>query len=332
MAEKKLLDVVREHLRTKHMALKTEKSYIGWIRQYLRFHGYKHPRELGVDGVRAFLTHLAVERNVSASTQNQSLAALLFLYSVLGIDLGEVGAMRAKKSTYIPAVFTRDEVAGVLENMSGVYKIMGQLLYGSGLRLMECLRLRVKDIDFDARTITLHDTKSDRSRVTPLPDGAAGPLKLHLAKVNAQWREDLANGMAGVELPYALARKYPNAEIEWGWQYVFPAAGFSTEPRTGKVRRHHIYETSLQKAVRFAAKKVGITKQVGPHTFRHSFATHLLMDGYDIRTVQELLGHKDVRTTMIYTHVLGSSGVISPLDRKHQLQDGVIRRTLPVES
>lgn len=328
----KLLDVVQERIRTKHMSFKTEKTYLGWIRKFIRFSEYKHPREVGVEGVRAFLTYLAVERTVSASTQNQALAALLFLYGVLGIELGEIGAMRAKKSTYLPVVLTRDEVTQVLENMSGIYKVMGQLLYGGGLRLMECLRLRVKDIDFDARVLTLNDTKSDRSRVTCLPEEVIGALKLHMAKVKAQWEEDLANGYGTVELPYALERKYPKAEIEWGWQYVFPAAGFSADPRSGKVRRHHIYETSLQKAVRAAVKKAGIYKKVGPHTFRHSFATHLLQDGYDIRTVQELLGHKDVRTTMVYTHVLGTSGVISPLDRARSLPGTVVRRTVPVES
>jgi integron integrase len=229
----------------------------------------------------------------------------------------------------LPTVLTHDEAMRVIEQLDGQYRIMAQLMYGGGLRLMECLRLWVKDVDFDNRTLTLRDTKSNRDRVTVLPESVVAPLMLHLAKVKAQHTEDFANGRGEVELPFALDRKYPNAPFEWAWQYVFPAAGFSTDPRSGHVRRHHVYETSVQKAVKAAARKAGIPKPVGPHTFRHSFATDLLKRGYDIRTVQELLGHKDVRTTMIYTHVtLNGSGVISPMD----MPTGVIKRTVAVES
>jgi integron integrase len=325
----KLMDIVRDALRVKGYAYKTEKTYMHWIRQYVRYYLPKHPRETGVEGVKTFLTYLAVERHVSATTQNQALAALLFLYKVLEIDLGDVAMVRAKKSEYLPAVLSVDETLRLLENMDGVYRIIGQLLYGGGLRLMECLRLRVKDIDFDHRTLTLHDTKSNRDRVTCLPDAVISSLKLHLAKVKAQHQEDLANGYGSVELPNALDKKYPNAQFEWGWQYVFPAHQFSRDPRSGIVRRHHLFETSVQKAVKRAAKLAKINKLVGPHTLRHSFATHLLEGGTDIRTIQDLLGHKDIRTTMIYTHVVNRAGVRSPLDR---IQAGVIKRTVLVES
>lgn len=325
----KLLDKVREALRVKGYAYKTEKTYMHWIRQYVRYHLPKHPRETGVEGVKVFLTYLVMERHISAQTQNQALAAILFLYKMLGVDLGNMEMVRAKKSEYLPAVLTQDEVMRLLNNLNGVYRIIGQLLYGGGLRLMECLRLRVKDVDFDRRILTLHDTKSNHDRVTCLPDTVIPAMKLHLAKVEAQHREDLANGYGSVELPNALEKKYPNAQFEWGWQYIFPAHKFSKDPRSGIVRRHHIFETSVQKAIKRAAKLAGINKLVGPHTLRHSFATHLLEGGTDIRTIQDLLGHKDIRTTMIYTHVVNRAGVRSPLDR---IQAGVIKHTMLVES
>ena len=324
MAEKKLLVVVCEALRTKGYSLKTEKTYLNWIERYVRFHLPRHPRETGTEGVKAFMTHLAVDRNYSPQTQNQALSAVLFLYKVLGVEIGDVGLVRAKKETHLPSVLSEDEVRRLIEQMTGVYRLMVELMYGGGLRLMECLRLRVKEIDFEHLSITLRDTKSNEDRVTLLSDAVAPALKLHLAKVKAQHQEDLANGYGEVELPYSLAKKYPGAPYEWGWQYVFPAAQFSTDPRSGHVRRHHVYETSLQKAVRQAARKAKIEKPVHPHILRHCFATHLMRHGVDIVTIQRLLGHADLKTTMRYVHAVEPAGVRSPLDR--------IRRTVVVES
>jgi integron integrase len=324
-----LYDVVRDALRTKHYAYRTEKTYMHWVRQYVRFLKPVHPRVAGADGVKRFLTYLAVEKQVSATTQNQALAALLFLYKLYEIDLGELDIVRAKKSTWLPTVLTHDEAMRVIEQLAGQYRIMAELMYGGGLRLMECLRLRVKDVDFTQRTLTLRDTKSNRDRVTVLPESVVPSLTLHLAKIKAQHNQDLANGMGEVELPFALDRKYPNAPYEWGWQYVFPAGQFSKDPRSGHVRRHHVFETSVQKAVKQAARMAGIHKPAGCHTLRHSFATRLLELGYDIRTIQELLGHKDIKTTMIYTHVtMKGSGVISPLDSGRK----VIKQHSAVES
>ena len=322
-------DTVRDALRTKHYAYRTEKTYLHWIRQYVRFVAPTHPRDAGIDGVKRFLTHLSVDRQVSAATQGQALAALLFVYKLYGVELGNLDIVRARKSTWLPTVLTHEEAMRLLEQLDGQYRIMGQLMYGGGLRLMEVLRLRVKDVDFDRKSITLRDTKSNRDRVTCLPEAAIPSLMLHLAKVKAQHTEDLANGRGEVELPNALDRKYPSAPLEWGWQYVFPAGGFSTDPRSGHVRRHHVYETSIQKAIKLAAKRADIVKPCGPHTLRHSFATRLLEMGSDIRTIQELLGHKDVKTTMIYTHVVGTSGVVSPLDSGGTVS---IKRTVAVES
>jgi len=323
------MDEVRNALRVQGYAQKTEDQYMNWIRRYVRHFLPRFPRETGVDGVREYLTFLAVEGNIAPSTQNQCLAALLFLYRTLGIELGEINMVRAKKEKHLPTVLSVNETINLLENLDGVYKIMGEIIYGGGLRLMECLRLRVKDIDLDNLSITLRETKSNRDRVTCLPESVVSRLKLHLVKVKAIHNQDLANGLGMVEMPYAFDRKSPNAGLEWGWQYVFPAAGLSKHPRTGKVGRHHIFETSLQRAVKAALKAAGISKPAGVHTLRHCFATHLYQSGTDIRTIQELLGHQKLETTMKYVHLLGGAAVRSPLDR--QSAAPVIRRVL-VES
>ena len=317
-SQPRLLDQVRAVLRSKHYSIRTEQSYVDWITRYIRFHGMRHPRELGAPDIPAFLTHLAVDLDVAAATQNQARSALLFLYrDVLG---AEVDAPRdvvaAKAPRRLPVVLTRDEVRAVLAQLSGVYLLMAKLLYGSGLRLMECVRLRVKDVDFAQRQLTVRDGKGMRDRVTMLPDSLSQPLQLHLRSVRRVHEDDLDHGYGAVYLPFALERKYPNAHREWGWQYVFPADRLSADPRGDMTRRHHRDERSLQTAVKQAVRAAGVVKPASCHTFRHSFATHLLEDGYDIRTVQELLGHSDVKTTMIYTHVLnrGGRGVRSPLD------------------
>lgn len=320
----KLLDQVREAIRRNHYSIRTEEAYVDWIKRFILFHKtaqgeFRHPQEMGAAEIEAFLTHLAVDRQVAASTQNQALSALLFLYRhVLKREIDLPGnALRAKKPKRLPTVLSRDEVRRILSLMTGTHQLMARLLYGSGLRLMECVRLRVKDIDFDQHLIVVRDGKGEQDRITMLPDALIPFLRDHLARVYLIHQDDLAHGYGRVSLPYALAAKYPNADRAWGWQYVFPADRLSTDPRSGIVRRHHGDESGLQKAVRQAAKQAKITKPVGPHTFRHSFATHLLEAGYDIRTVQELLGHKDVKTTMIYTHVLNRGGlaVRSPLDQ-----------------
>ena len=315
----KLLDQVRDKIRVKHYSIRTETQYLQWIKRFILFHGKRHPQDMDAVEVEAFLTHLAVEGSVSASTQNQALSALLFLYrEVLGINLPWMNTMvRAKKPQRLPVVLSRAEVALVLERMDGGYGLMARLLYGTGMRLMECVRLRVKDIDFGQREILIRDGKGAKDRVTMLPETLILPLQEHLAKRRRLYEDDLAKGMAEVFLPDALARKYPNAATEWAWQYGFSAGSYSVDPRSGRERRHHIDEKLLQRAVKRAVAASGIVKLATPHTFRHSFATHLLEGGYDIRTVQELLGHSDVSTTMIYTHVLnkGGRGVVSPLDR-----------------
>lgn len=314
---KKLLDHVRDTLRLQHYAYRTEQAYVHWIKRYILFHNKRHPKDMGAPEVEAFLTHLAAEEHVATSTQNQAFSALLFLYrEVLHQDLGPVEALRAKRPKRLPTVLSKAEVQRLFLHLSGTHLLMARLLYGSGLRLMECLRLRVKDLDFDYRTIVVRNGKGDQDRVTILPESLVVPLQDHLRIVRRTHQEDLEKGHGAVSLPDALARKYPNAEREWGWQYVFPAHRLSIDPRTGVIRRHHLDESGLQRAIRRAAQAAGIAKPVGPHTLRHSFATHLLENGYDIRTVQELLGHRNVRTTMIYTHVLnrGPKAVRSPLD------------------
>ncbi|MDZ4202071.1 MAG: integron integrase [Gallionella sp.] len=315
----KLLDQVRGKIRVKHYSIRTETQYVHWIKRFIFFHGKRHPKDLGAAEVEAFLTHLATEGNVSSSTQNQALSALLFLYrEALGIDLPWMDTMvRAKKPQRLPSVLTRAEVSLVLERMEGTYSLMARLLYGTGMRLMECVRLRVKDVDFGQREILIRDGKGAKDRVTMLPDVLIQPLQEHLAKRRRLYEDDLAKGMAEVFLPDALERKYPNAATDWAWQYVFPSGSYSVDSRSGRERRHHLDEKLLQRAMKRAVAASGIVKLATPHTLRHSFATHLLEGGYDIRTVQELLGHSDVSTTMIYTHVLnkGGRGVVSPLDR-----------------
>ena len=315
----RLLDRVRSQLRVRHMSRRTEQSYVGWIRRYIHYHGIRHPNEMGAIEVVEFLSYLAVERNVAPSTQNQALSALVFLYrEVLGRELeGLNGAVRARAPRRLPVVMTREEVRAVLGALEGDYALVGGLLYGGGLRLLECLRLRVKDLDPARHQIIVREGKGDRDRATLFPRSLEEPLARHLDRVQTLYELDRQRGAPGVELPHALSRKLPQAGTEWGWQWVFPAAQLSCDPRTRIIRRHHITETGPQRAVRRAAQRAGITKRVSPHTFRHSFATHLLEDGSDIRTVQSLLGHKDVRTTMIYTHVLdrGPLGVMSPIDR-----------------
>lgn len=314
----KLLDRVRERIRYKHYSLRTEESYVQWIRRFVFFHGKRHPSEMGAPEVEAFLTSLAVEGNVAASTQNQARSALLFLYKeVLGSELPWLNNVeQAKKPRRLPVVLTEDEVRGVLAGLDGVAWLAAALLYGAGLRLMECMRLRVQDIDFKRREILVRDGKGFKDRVTMLPAKVVAPLQRHLQAAKALHEQDLAEGFGEVYLPYALERKYPAAGRSWGWQYVFPSGKRSLDPRSDKVRRHHVDEQTIQRAVKQAVRRAGIVKAATPHTLRHSFATHLLQNGQDIRTVQELLGHEDVLTTMIYTHVLnrGGRGVTSPLD------------------
>ena len=314
----KLLDQVRDRIRVKHYSIRTETQYVQWIKRFILFNGKRHPRDMGAQEIEAFLTHLAVEGNVAAATQNQALSAILFLYrEVLGMELPWLDKIvRAKRPQRLPVVLTKQEVRSVLEQMSGVYGLMAAMLYGTGMRLMECVRLRVKDVDFERSEILIRDGKGAKDRVTMLPDSVVANLQAHLKWRRSVFNEDKRQGKAAVYLPDALARKYPNAPTEWGWQYVFPSGSFSVDPRNGVERRHHLDEKLLQRAMKRAVQAAGIVKPATPHTLRHSFATHLLTSGYDIRTVQELLGHKDVATTMIYTHVLnkGGRGVVSPLD------------------
>lgn len=315
----RLLDQVRDQIRLKHYSIRTERVYCEWVKRYIRFHKYRHPLEMGAAGVEAFLSDLAVRRDVSASTQNQALAALLFLYKqVLKQELPWLGeVVRAKKPARLPVVLSIDEVQRILSQLDGDVGLIARLLYGGGLRLMEGVRLRVKDVDFSRNEIIIRDGKGQKDRVTVMPASLVLPLKQHITVVRAIHQREVAAGRGDVYLPDALARKYPNAPWEWAWQYVFPAAGLSVDPRSGSVRRHHLDEKRVQRAFKRAVAQSGIAKLATPHTLRHSFATHLLESGQDIRTVQELLGHADVKTTMIYTHVLNRGGlaVLSPLDR-----------------
>jgi integron integrase len=316
-AKPKLLDEVRLKVQAKHYSKKTEEAYVLWIKRFIIFHNKRHPIELGETEINQYLTHLAVKENVSASTQNLALCAIIFLYKqVLKKEIGKLELVRAKKSKKLPTVFSRKEVKAVLNLLTGVNWLMANLLYGAGLRLMECVRLRVKDIDFEYNRITVRDGKGKKDRVTILPEILKEALEQQLLKVEKLHRKDLELGYGTVFLPYALEKKYPNANKELGWQYLFPASQISLDNRTNIKRRHHTDESILQKAVKVAIRKAGIKKQGSCHTFRHSFATHLLEDGYDIRTVQDLLGHESLNTTMIYTHVMkkGGLGVKSPAD------------------
>jgi len=315
----RLFDEVRRHMRLKHYSLRTEKAYLGWIKRFIVSGGRVHPRAMGASEVESFLSTLAVQGNVAAGTQNQALAALLFLYkTVLGIDLPWLdNVVRAKRPRRLPTVLSQDEARRLLSAMEGRPWLMASLLYGTGLRLMECLRLRIKDIDFGRSEITVRDGKGGKDRRTMLPRTLVEPLQREIERARSLHEQDLAAGFGEVLLPHALARKYSQAARDVGWQYVFPAAQRSRDPRSGVVRRHHLDDAILARALKAARSRVGIAKPVTAHTFRHSFATHLLEAGYDVRTIQELLGHKDVSTTQIYTHVLnrGGQGVLSPLDR-----------------
>jgi integron integrase len=319
MAKRKLLDQVSDVARFRHLSLRTEEAYRNWIKRYIFYHGKRHPKELDAEHVRSFLTHLAVNEKVAASTQNQAFNALLFLYrQVLKTEpLNIEGVERARHSRRLPVVFTKAEATAVIAKMKGEHRLIASLLYGSGLRIMEAVRLRVKDIDFSRNEIMVRDGKGENDRLTMLPQSLKPALAVQVDAVRRLHEENLKRGWGAVYLPYALERKYKNAATEFSWQYLFPANKPSNDPRSGKIRRHHVSEQNVQRAVKIALRAAGVKKNGSCHAFRHSFATHLLEDGYDIRTVQELLGHKDVRTTMIYTHVLnkGGRGVRSPLDQ-----------------
>jgi integron integrase len=315
----RLIVQVRHRIRFRHYSLRTEEAYVHWIRHYVVFHGRRHPRDLGADHITAFLSALANDRNVAPATQNQALAALLFLYrEVLNIDLpGINGVARAKGERRLPVVLTQTEAHALLGEMSGTHALMARLLYGTGLRLAECLQLRVKDIELERLELIVRQGKGAKDRMTVFPKSLVGSMREHLTYVRTIYDGDRAARIAGVELPHALEVKKPEAGKTWAWHWVFPQDRWSRDPRTGIVRRHHVYDQTFSRSLARAARAAGIQKPVTAHTLRHSFATHLMEAGYDIRTVQELLGHKDVSTTMIYTHVLnrGGRGVVSPLDR-----------------
>jgi integron integrase len=315
----RLLDRVHDTIRRKHYSIRTEQAYVDWIKRFIFFHDKQHPKFLGATEVEVFLTHLAVDREVAASTQNQAQSALLFLYrEILGVELPWLDHVeRAKRPIKLPVVLTTQQVAQVLNRLKGTHQLIGRLMYGTGLRILEALRLRVKDVDFQRKEILVRDGKGLKDRITMLPRGMLRPLQAHLEQVRATHQRDLEEGFGVVWMPHALARKYLSAPREWAWQYVFPADRRANDPRGGVVRRHHVGDQAFQRAMRQAVQDAGLTKPATPHSLRHSFATHLLESGYDIRTVQELLGHANVSTTMIYTHVLnrGGRGVVSPLDR-----------------
>jgi integron integrase len=314
----RLLDKVRQRIRLKGYSIRTERSYAQWIKRFILFHNKRHPRDMGKMEIEAFLSDLAINRNVAASTQNQAFNALLFLYNqVLEMKMpDDINAMRSKKPVRVPTVMTREESYRLISSMNGTKKLMAEIMYGCGLRVIECVRLRVKDVDFAMNQIVVRDGKGKKDRITVLPKRIRPSLQSHLSYVHRLHQKDLRDGYGRVYLPYALARKYRNADRSWAWQYVFPAKTISVDPRSGEKRRHHIHETVIRKAIKAASQTAGIVKPITCHTLRHSFATDLLMAGYDIRTVQDLLGHKDVSTTMVYTHVLnrGGKGVVSPLD------------------
>ena len=313
------MELMRDELRARHYSDRTEEAYCMWVKRFVRFHKMRHPADMGAPEINVYLTYLAVEAHVSASTQNQALCALLFLYRyVYGFELGNIGdVVRARKSQHLPVVMTCDEVRSVLAELKGATWLMASLLYGGGLRLNECLGLRIQDIDFERLEIVVRDGKGNKDRVTMLPQSLVPPLREQFSAAQAVHERDIADGWGRVKLPEALARKYPNAPAEWRWQWVFPQQNRWRNSKTGEQGRHHVHETILQRAVKEGVGRSGITKRAGCHTFRHSFATHLLEAGYDIRTIQELLGHRSVSTTMIYTHVLnkGGLGVRSPFDR-----------------
>lgn len=314
-----VVERMRQAIRIRHYSLRTEEAYINWIKRFIQFHNGRHPKEMGAKEAQQFLSHLAVNENVAASTQNQCLCALIFLYKqVFEVDLPRFdGIVWAKKPKKLPVVFSKAEVKATLAQLSGTYWVMANLLYGSGLRLIECLRLRVKDVDFTYNVITIHEAKGQNDRRTVLPAIIREPLENHFKQIKKIFLKDREEELAGVQLPFALEKKYPDAGKNWGWFWVFPAPNLSIDPRSRVRRRHHLHASLMQRAVRKAIGQAGISKHAGCHTLRHSFATHLLEDGYDIRTVQELLGHKDVRTTMVYTHVLNNKRVTvtSPADR-----------------
>jgi len=318
MDKPRLLDRVRQALRTRHYSPRTEDTYVGWIKRFILFHNKRHPDELGERDISAFLTHLAVEKHVSASTQNQALASILFLYKVVlerELDwLDDV--VRAKRTQRLPTVLSRQEVAALFAHLAGIHRLMAQLMYGTGMRLMDCIQLRAKDVDFGYCQLTIRCGKGNKDRVTMLPQSLQEPLRAHLLRVKTLHDADLAEGFGRTHLPDALIRKYPNADREWGWQFVFPSRIRSSDRDSGVICRFYTSPSTFQRAIHSAARSARLAKRVSSHTLRHCFATHLLEDGYDIRTVQELLGHKDVNTTMIYTHVLnkGGRGVRSPLD------------------
>ena len=317
MSKTKLLDEVRNVIRLRHYSTRTEESYTNWIRKYVLYHNKKHPRDMGEKEIRDYLNYLSLSQNVSYSTQNQALNAIIFLYkNVIKKELGDLNFEKAKRVKHIPVVLSKNEVNLILDKIEGIVKLIVSLLYGSGLRLNECLRIRIKDVDVDYMQIIIRDGKGEKDRRTMIPGSLINQLKKQIEKVKQIHITDLKKSGGFTNLPYALEKKYPNANKQIGWQYLFPASKQIYEPKTKRKYRHHMHEATIQRAVKSAVSKTKIVKQVSPHTFRHSFATHLLENGYDIRTVQELMGHKDVRTTMIYTHVLnkGVMGVKSPLD------------------